>query len=120
MENVPEISPTEAYDQARHEFYALRYQEDIERRVAKEEALSTGAYFGKTHLEVGMELEDKTWETWKEWALRESAAQQQKRASAYTGLERESEDANAVNPIDPVVGPELEGPAEGEEPPVAS
>jgi small subunit ribosomal protein S23 len=98
-ENVPGISTAEAYDQARHEFYALRYQEDVERRVTKEEALATGAYFGKTHLEVGMELEDKMWETWKEWGLKESAAQQQKRASAYTGLEVEE-----ANVADPVVG----------------
>ncbi|KAH0565846.1 hypothetical protein GP486_000769 [Trichoglossum hirsutum] len=96
-ENVSDISPAEAYDQARHEFYALRYQEDVERRVAKEEALATGAHFGKTHLEVGMELEDKMWETWKEWGLKESAAQQQKRASAYTGLE--AEEASVADPV---------------------
>ncbi|KAI9785715.1 MAG: mitochondrial ribosomal small subunit component [Geoglossum umbratile] len=86
LENVPDISPAEAYDRARHEFYALRYQEDVERRVAKEEALATGAYFGKSWLEVGMGLEDEMWETWKVWGLRESAAARQKRASAYTGL----------------------------------
>ncbi|KAI9764372.1 MAG: mitochondrial ribosomal small subunit component [Geoglossum simile] len=86
LENMPDISPAEAYDRARHEFYALRHQEDVERRVAKEEALAAGAYFGGSRLDVGMGLEDKMWETWKEWSLQESAAARQKCASAYTGL----------------------------------
>ncbi|KAG9238400.1 37S ribosomal protein S25, mitochondrial [Amylocarpus encephaloides] len=59
----------EAYDIARKEFYALRHEEEVERRVAKEEALWSGAYFGKGPLEVGMELEDKVYEEWKDWAL---------------------------------------------------
>lgn len=60
-----------AYNQARREFYELRHREDVERRVAKEEAMATGAYFGKSTLEVGMELEDIWQEKWKQWAIRE-------------------------------------------------
>ena len=61
------LSKDEAYDQARREFYKLRTQEDIERHVAKEEAWSTGAYFGKGALEVGVELEDQAFERWRDW-----------------------------------------------------
>ena len=63
-----DLSQAEAYDTARKEFYELRQKEDIERRIAKEEALSTGAYFGMSPLEVGMQLEDQKFEEWREWA----------------------------------------------------
>lgn len=57
-----------AYDIARREFYRLRLQEDIERRVAAEEAQATGANFGPTYHQIGMELENKEYENWKQWA----------------------------------------------------
>ena len=57
-----------AYDQARREFYEQRMQEDVERRVAKEEALATGAVFGKSMVQVGGELEDQAYERWREYA----------------------------------------------------
>jgi small subunit ribosomal protein S23 len=66
------MSNARAYDIARKEFYELRHEEAVERRVTREEALWSGAYFGKSALEVGMELEDKTY--------------------AYTGLGSSSED----------------------------
>ena len=56
------MTRAEAYDKARKEFYALRQEEEVERRVAREEALWVGAYFGKSVLEVSNELEDKTYE----------------------------------------------------------
>ena len=83
--NVPGITSAQAYDEARKEFYELRLQEDVERRVAKEEALSTGAYFGKSTLEIGMELEDKEYERWKTWATKEAAIAEQRQAAMYTG-----------------------------------
>lgn len=107
-----------AYDQARQEFYALRHEEDVERRIAKEEAQATGAYFGKSMLEISMELEDKVYEKWKQWALKEIILMEQTRDAAYTGLENES----AVIPED---DPELEAgladlekdiPAQGQDP----
>ncbi|KAK3304125.1 mitochondrial ribosomal protein S25, partial [Chaetomium strumarium] len=54
----------QAYDVARKEFYKLRQQEEIERRIAVEEARHYGAYFGKNNLQVGMELEDQVYEHW--------------------------------------------------------
>jgi len=83
------LSKAEAYDKARKEFYDLRHTEDIERRVAKEEALYVGAVFAKGPLEIGMELEDKAWNHWREWAKKEVEQSRQFAATAYTGLDNE-------------------------------
>ena len=99
MDNVPDMTLAKAYDQARREFYHVRHEEDVERRVAREEALSTGAYFGKSQLEIGMELEDNVYEQWKAWALKETMANQA-RVAAITGLDEES---TAVTAEDPAV-----------------
>ena len=88
------FSKAKAYDQARKEFYELRHQEEIEQRVAREEALSTGAVFGKSALEVGMELENKTFEEWKAWAAQQVTLQEQGRSAAYTGLGTQSSAAD--------------------------
>ena len=86
LQNNPSMTRPEAYDQARKEFYDLRLQQDIERRVAKEEALATGAQFGKSVNEIGMELEDQEFERWKTWAKKEAEAIKQKEAAMYTGF----------------------------------
>lgn len=72
LENTPNMTVSRAYDIARQEFYKLRLQEDIERRVAAEEAEATGAKFGPTYLEIGMELENQQHEKWKDWARLEA------------------------------------------------
>ncbi|KAL4956547.1 mitochondrial ribosomal protein S25 [Aspergillus filifer] len=72
LNNVPDMTKSAAYDIARREFYRLRLQEDIERRVAAEEAEATGANFGPTYLEIGMELENQQHEVWKTWAKTEA------------------------------------------------
>lgn len=103
-----------AYDKARKEFYHYRHLEDVERRIAKEEALSTGAYFGKSALEVGMELENKAWEDWKTWARQEITRVRQTAASSYTGPvteEAESTGESAEESADPLEGTETETPA---------
>jgi small subunit ribosomal protein S23 len=94
---VPDISNAQAYDVARKEFYALRHEEEVERRIAREEAAWTGAYFGKSALEVGMELEDKTYESWKAWATREAEAIDLQRTAAYTGLGSSSGEEEEFN-----------------------
>lgn len=86
LNNVPDMGINQAYDIARKEFYALRHEEEVERRVQKEEALWNGAYFGKGVLEIGMELEDKTYESWKDWATKEVEAIGRQRDAAYTGI----------------------------------
>ncbi|KAL2852845.1 37S ribosomal protein S25, mitochondrial [Aspergillus pseudoustus] len=72
LNNVPDITKSAAYDIARQEFYRLRLQEDIERRVAAEEAEATGATFGPSALEWGMKFENEQFEAWKEWAKAEA------------------------------------------------
>ncbi|KAL3437658.1 37S ribosomal protein S25, mitochondrial [Aspergillus tetrazonus] len=72
LNNVPDMTKSRAYDIARREFYRLRLQEDIERRVAVEEAEATGAVFGPSRLEIGMELENQQFEAWKSWAKTEA------------------------------------------------
>jgi len=97
IHNVPNMTTNRAYDIARKEFYALRLEEEVERRVAKEEALSTGAYFGRGALEVGMELEDKIYESWKEWATKEVETIERQRDAAYTGVGTANEDDGSTS-----------------------
>lgn len=87
------ISKEAAYDIVRKEFYTLRQREEIERRIAAEEATHVGAYFGKSRLEIGMELEAKTWDKWKSWAMAENAKAMSDRASQYTNYSAEDERA---------------------------
>ena len=94
-----------AYDQARKEFYELRLHEDVRRRVAKEEALATGAYFHKSTLEVGMEIEDKQYEGWKEWAIKQVKELEQRQNAMYTGQDNESMDLSPEDP-ETEAGPE--------------
>lgn len=84
LNNVPDMTKSEAYDIARREFYRLRLQQDIERRVAAEEAEATGAVFGPSQQDIGMELESQEYERWKEWARLEAQIQNQ-RAASFTG-----------------------------------
>lgn len=107
------MTSTKAYNIARGEFYALRHAEDVERRVAKEEALSTGAYFGKSTLEIGMMLEDQAYEEWKAWAMKEIEATERQKDSVYTSFGvPEEEDTTTTAGLDPeLVRLETSGPA---------
>ncbi|KAJ5105449.1 hypothetical protein NUU61_002796 [Penicillium alfredii] len=84
LNNVKNMTKSNAYDIARREFYRLRLQEDIERRVAAEEAEATGANFGPSYLDIGMELENKNFEQWKDWARKEAQLLDQ-RTAAFVG-----------------------------------
>ncbi|KAI3319092.1 37S ribosomal protein S25 [Xylariaceae sp. AK1471] len=86
MHNVEGMTQEKAYDIARREFYALRQEEDVERRIAKEEAMKVGAYFGKSHIQVGLELEDQQHENWKKWAGRQIQGVQAEQDAAYTNF----------------------------------
>jgi small subunit ribosomal protein S23 len=84
MENVG-LTKAEAYDKARREFYRIRHLDAVRRRIAKEEALFTGAYFGKGPLEISMELENDAYEHWRAWAAKEIEAEQASRAQMMSG-----------------------------------
>lgn len=81
--HVTQVSKEQAYDIARKEFYTIRQQEQITKRIAIEEARMVGGYFGKNRLEVGMELEDKMYDVWRTWAERQVARATSERGSAY-------------------------------------
>ncbi|KAK3297845.1 37S ribosomal protein S25, mitochondrial [Chaetomium fimeti] len=83
---VQGVSKARAYDVARKEFYKLRQQEEIERRIAVEEARMYGAYFGKNNLQVGMDLEDAAYEVWKSWAAIEISKLEAERTAAYANV----------------------------------
>lgn len=83
------LSKASAYDVARREFYAHRHLSEVRSRIAKEEALHVGAYFGKGPLEIGMELEDKSWENWKRWAASQIEDEQAMRAQLFSGQQDE-------------------------------
>jgi len=91
--NHENMTKAQAYDKARKEFYALRQEEDVGRRVALEEARYVGAYFGKTNLQVGMQLEDQVYEEWKGWAQEEMVRAELRRNEAYTSF-GEAEEAS--------------------------
>jgi small subunit ribosomal protein S23 len=86
------LSKASAYDQARREFYSHRHLSEIRSRIAKEEAQHVGAYFAKGPLEIGMELEDRSWEGWKKWAAVQIEDEQATRAQMFSGPQDEGGD----------------------------
>jgi small subunit ribosomal protein S23 len=89
-------SKASAYDIARREFYAHRHRAEVRSRIAKEEAQHVGAYFGKGPLEVGMELEDRSWENWKKWATVQIEDEQATRAQMFSGQVDEPGEQNEM------------------------
>ena len=74
-----------AYDLARKEFYKLRLQEDVERDVAREEALHYNAQFAPSENEKAIEKEDDAMDAWRTWALQDLESAKQKLSAMYTG-----------------------------------
>ena len=62
------IPRNEAYDLARKEFYDLRHRQQLEQRIAYEEAMHVGAYFGQLRLDISMKIEDQVRSDWLAWA----------------------------------------------------
>ncbi|KAK1983770.1 37S ribosomal protein Rsm25 [Colletotrichum cereale] len=92
------LNRDQAYDVARKEFYALRQEEEIERRVAREEARHVGAYFGKNRLQIGMDLENKEFEIWKGWAGQRATAMAQNQNANYANFGDEADAEAAPEP----------------------
>lgn len=89
LHTVPNITLAQSYDIARREFYSARQQEDIERRIAAEEARYFGANFAPDVVTWGMALEDEAYNDWEQWSRQQVLEREQRRA-AFTG-----ENANA-------------------------
>ena len=84
LQTVPNITVNQAYDKARKEFYDVRRQEDIQRRIAAEEAEASGAYFGPSILQWSMQVENKQYDDWEEWS-RKMVVEQMQRNAAFAG-----------------------------------
>ena len=91
-----------AYDVTRREFYRLRQEEEIEKRLAREEARYVGAYFGMTRSQIGMVLEDSEYENWKVWAGKEAKRREANTAQVTEEAEPEEETAAAPDSEQPV------------------
>ncbi len=101
LRNKPHMSRAQIYDQARKEFYGLRLREEVQRHVAQEEAMATGAFFGLSANEIGMGLEDQEYERWKAWTEKQLVLIAHSRAAGLgttiddkTELEGEDKTAN--------------------------
>ena len=81
------MSKDDAYDQARREFYSERLREEVERRVAREEAMATGAYFGKTVIGIGNDLEDQEFEKFRGYAQKAIIEMEATRSAGQSSLE---------------------------------
>ena len=84
LHNVPDIKESQAYDMARKEFYAHRLREEIERRVAAEEAEAVGADFGPSINQRSIELENKTYDDWERWS-RQTVTENMQKSAAFAG-----------------------------------
>lgn len=98
MENTPDLTERAAYDLARKEFYDLRMQEDIERRVAAEEALMVGSRFGKSYLDLGIEMEERALESWRNSATADILKRRQRSTFAISEFVDEADEAAAAEP----------------------
>ena len=95
MENKS-MTKEQAYDDARREFYRLRHEEEVERRIAQEEARMVGAYFGKNTLQFGVDLENKNHEDWKQYALEQITKLEALRSEAYISFGEEDTEEQAA------------------------
>ena len=84
LQTVPDITVSQAYDKARKEFYDIRRQEDIQRRVAAEEAEAMGANFGPSVLQWSMQIENKQYDDWEEWS-KKTVIENMQRNAAFAG-----------------------------------
>ncbi|KAF8453480.1 mitochondrial ribosomal protein S25-domain-containing protein [Terfezia claveryi] len=89
------LTLTETYDLARKQFYKIRLEEDIQRRIAIEEALSTGAVFDKYYMDIVFEREGQVLQDWRIKAAQDLAIRKHRRNAAYSSTVA-AEDAAAA------------------------
>lgn len=108
MAQHPHLTTRDAYDIARKEFYQLRMQEDITRRIAAEEAMAVGAVFDKHYVDIMFEREGKVVEDWRVKAAGDLALRKHRRNAAYTSTSAEEDGMTAAAAA---AGTETEGDA---------
>jgi len=91
LENVPDITIPQSYDIARKEFYTLRRQEETRNRIAAEEARHMGAQFGKSAIQISMQIENKMYNDWERWS-RQMVSEQTQRVAAFAGSTMSTEE----------------------------
>ncbi|KAK2002542.1 37S ribosomal protein Rsm25 [Colletotrichum falcatum] len=101
-----DLTRAQAYDVARKEFYALRQEEEIERRVAREEARHVGAYFGKNRLQISMDIEDRQFDRWVSWASERTVAIEMAQNGNYASYNEEVGARDAGDAGDAEAAPE--------------
>lgn len=84
---------TDAYDQARLEFYRLRMQQELEEQVAAEEAEMFGSVFGPSTIEHGVTKEQQVIEKWK----RDAELQSELLSAKKENASKAAGDASAVS-----------------------
>jgi small subunit ribosomal protein S23 len=114
LQNIPDITRNEAYDIARKEFYALRRQQEVTRRIAIEEAEHYGAEFGLSSMSIGMTKEDAAYEDWYAWALEENMRVAQKNAS-FSGTQLKVEEDSLQETAEYEKGQSADSPRIGQE-----
>lgn len=70
-------------------------QEDIQRRIATEEALATGAVFDKSYVDIMFEREGQVLQDWRIKAAQDLAIRKHRRNAAYSSTAA-AEDAAAT------------------------
>lgn len=85
-ETYPQTNWVAAYDQARNEFYRLRMREEVQLKVAAEEARMFGAVFGQSYIDFGVEQEQAVID---EWMVEATEASKAKRANVSTPVSDE-------------------------------
>ena len=68
----------------------------MEARIQYEEALAVNAQFGKSAMEVGMELENRTFELWKGWAQQQVTLVEQARNATSASLGTDSKEKKTL------------------------
>ena len=106
IETYPNLSTSAAYDIARKEFYAVRLEQDIQKRVAAEEALSVGAIFDTPYFDIMFEREGQVLREWRNKASQDLAIRKHRRNAAYSSTAAAEDAAAAAAAKPPTEGPE--------------
>ncbi|KAL9052059.1 MAG: hypothetical protein Q9162_005630 [Coniocarpon cinnabarinum] len=112
--NPTPLSRAAAYDKARKEMYQRRAFDEMEVKIAQEEAMSVDAEFGMSLLDVGMQLENKEFNRFRSWAQEQVTLQEQARAASYAALGEEvseTKKATLKDGVDQLADDDLESDA---------